>query len=174
MVPWARAARLVVAASLLCEPWNMTSDSIHAAGENFTTDQYPLLIFYDGDCSFCNRWVARVRAADAVHRIRYGTQQGRTFARLASLHPELGRRDTVVVVKRRSDGSEEFLVRSLAIRTVIDGLPGFGFFDRLLHVVPLPISDLGYMFISKARGLLFGPWHGCRVPIEQDPERFVD
>ena len=85
-----------------------------------------------------------------------------------------GKGDTVVVVARQPDASEKFLTRSLAIRTAIDGLPDFRFFDWLLHTVPLPFCDLGYMFISKMRGLLFGPWHGCRVPIEQDRELFVE
>ena len=142
--------------------------------EAFTSERYPLLIFYDGDCSFCNRWVARVRDADSTRHIRYGIQQGQTFARVAQLHPPLARGDSVVVVARQSDGSEKFLTRSLAIRTAIDGLPGFRFFDWFLHVIPLPVCDLGYIFISKTRGLLFGPWHGCRVPIEQDRELFVD
>ncbi len=152
---------------------SISSDSFEP-GEKFTSARYPLLIFYDGDCSFCNRWVARVRAADQARRIRYGSQQGRTFARVIGLHPELGKGDTVVVIARQGDGSEQFLVRSLAIRTVIDGLPGFRFFDRLLHILPLPISDLGYRFISKMRGVLFGPWHGQREPIEEDQELYVE
>jgi predicted DCC family thiol-disulfide oxidoreductase YuxK len=141
---------------------------------SLTSGQHPLLLFYDGECAFCNRWVNRVKLADHEHRMRYGTRQGRTFQQVAQTHPELANVDSVVLVKRRVDGGEDFLVRSAAIREVIAGLPEFRFFELLLRIVPPPITDLGYRVFSKLRAPLFGKWHHCRAPLEEDTELYVE
>jgi predicted DCC family thiol-disulfide oxidoreductase YuxK len=142
--------------------------------ETLTSTKHPLLLFFDGECAFCNRWVNRVREADHAHRMRYGTKQGRTFQRVAQAHPEFAKVDSVVLVKRRADGGEDFLVRSAAIREVIAGLPEFRFFEWLLQIFPTPLCNLGYRIFSKLRTPLFGKWHYCRAPLEQDRELFVD
>jgi len=139
-----------------------------------TSERFPLLLFFDGECAFCNRWVARVRDADHRRRIRFGAKQGPTFRQLAQIHPEFAHVESVVLVKRRADGGEDFLVRSPAIREVITGLPGFRFFSLVLRLVPTPVSDLGYRIFSKLRTRLFGKWSHCRVPLEQDRELYVD
>ena len=140
-----------------------------------TSERHPLLLFFDGECAFCNRWVNKVKLADHQHRMRYGAKQGRTFQQLAQTHPELASVESVVLVKRRADGEgENFLVRAPAIREVIAGLPEFRFFELLLRIFPTPISNLGYRIFSKLRTLLFGKWHHCRVPLEQDKELYVE
>jgi predicted DCC family thiol-disulfide oxidoreductase YuxK len=141
---------------------------------SLTSERFPLLLFFDGECAFCNRWVNRVKLADHAHRMRFGTKQGRTFQQVAQAHPELANVDSVVLVKRRDDGGEDFLVRSAAIREVIAGLPEFRFFEVLLRIVPAPLSNLGYRIFSKLRTPLFGKWHHCRVPLEQDKELYVE
>ena len=140
-----------------------------------TSERHPLLLFYDGECAFCNRWVNRVRLADHQHRMRYGTLQGRTFQQIAQAHPELANVDSVVLVKRRADGEgENLLIRSAAIREVIAGLPEFRLFEFFLRFIPAPICDLGYRIFSKLRAPLFGKWHECRKPIEEDKELYVE
>lgn len=141
---------------------------------SLTSERYPLLLFFDGECAFCNRWVNRVKEADHAHRIRFGTKQGKTFQQVIQAHPETANVESVVLVLRQDDGREKFLVRSPAIRKVIKGLPGFWFFELMLWIFPTPISNLGYRIFSKLRAPLFGKWSHCRVPIEQDKQLFVD
>jgi len=142
--------------------------------EGLTSERYPMLLFFDGECAFCNRWVNRVKEADHAHRIRFGTKQGQTFRQVRETHPELAKAESVLLVVRRTDGSEDFLVRSAAIREVIAGLPEFRFFEVVLQIFPAFLSDIGYRIFSKLRTPLFGKWHHCRVPIEEDKQLFVD
>jgi predicted DCC family thiol-disulfide oxidoreductase YuxK len=146
-----------------------TETPVDAAKEPLTTPDHPLLLFFDGECSFCARWVERVLKADAAHRARISTLQGKTFPRVLALHPWLGKVDSVVLVKRLPNGDEPVFVRSAAIRKLIDGLPGFRFFTFVLNLVPTPISDIGYWIFSKLREPLFGRWHNCRPELEKNP-----
>ena len=143
--------------------------------QGLTSERYPLLLFFDGECAFCNRWVNRVKEADLAHRIRFGTKQGQTFQKqVAPAHPDLTKAESVVLVVRRADGTEDFLIRSAAIREVIKGLPAFRFFEVVLQVFPTFLSDIGYRIFSKLRAPLFGKWSHCRVPLEEDKKLFVD
>src|SRR5271154_445554 len=119
--------------------------------EPLTSERFPMLLFFDGECAFCNRWVARVKDADHARRIRYGIKQGRTFQQVAQAHPELANVESVVLVMRRPDGGEDFLVRSPAIREVLKGLPEFRFFELMLQIFPTFLSDFGYLIFSKLR-----------------------
>ncbi|HEY0257290.1 MAG TPA: DCC1-like thiol-disulfide oxidoreductase family protein [Candidatus Methylacidiphilales bacterium] len=143
-------------------------------GQGLTSARFPLLLFFDGECAFCNRWVNLVKLADRQHRMRFGAKQGRTFQQLAQDHLELAGLESIILVKRRDYGGEDFLIRSAAIREVITGLPEFRFFEGILGIFPVAISDLGYRIFSKLRAPLFGQWHHCRVPFEQERELYVD
>jgi predicted DCC family thiol-disulfide oxidoreductase YuxK len=153
-------------------PMESLRESPKPAG--LSSERHPLLLFFDGECAFCNRWVNKVKLADHQHRMRYGAKQGRTFQQLLQTHPEFANVESVVLVKRRADGGEDFLVRAPAIREVIAGLPEFRFFEVLLRIIPSPITNLGYRIFSKLRTPLFGKWHHCRVPLEQDKELYVE
>jgi predicted DCC family thiol-disulfide oxidoreductase YuxK len=106
--------------------------------------------------------------------MRYGVKQGRTFQEIVKTHPEVANVESVVLIERRADGGEDFLVRSAAIREVIKGLPEFRFFEIVLQICPTFLSDIGYRIFSKLRTPLFGKWHHCRVPIEADRELYVE
>jgi predicted DCC family thiol-disulfide oxidoreductase YuxK len=144
------------------------------AQEGLTSERYPMLLFFDGECAFCNRWVNKVKEADQAHRIRFGTKQGQAFQQVRKAQPDLAKAESVLLVVRRADGHEDFLVRSAAIREVIAGLPRFRFFEVVLQIFPTFLSDIGYRIFSKLRTPLFGKWHHCRVPIEEDKQLFVD
>jgi len=142
--------------------------------KGLTSDRYPMLLFFDGECAFCNRWVNKVKQADHAHRIRFGTKQGRTFQQIRQTRPDLAKAESVLLVLRQVDGSEDYLIRSRAIREVLKGLPEFRFFELVLQICPMFLSDIGYRIFSKLRTLLFSRWHHCRVPIEEDKQLFVD
>jgi len=146
----------------------------NSSREPLTSERFPMLLFFDGECAFCDRWVARIKEADHARRIRYGTKQGLTFQQVRLAHPETAYVESVVLLARRPGGTEEILVRSRAVRRLLAGLPGFGFFRLMLAIFPAPLSDVGYRIFSKLRLRLFGKLTHCRVPTEQDRELYVE
>jgi predicted DCC family thiol-disulfide oxidoreductase YuxK len=148
--------------------------AVESVQKALTTPEHPLLLFFDGDCSFCTRWVAKVIKADAKHRARFATIQGPTYRRMLQVFPRAGKVESVVLVQRQPDGKEDFFLRSTAIRKLIDGLPGFRFFAFVLHMVPTPLSNLGYIIVAKLREPLFSRWAACRPAVEQNREVFLD
>jgi predicted DCC family thiol-disulfide oxidoreductase YuxK len=153
----------------------MTPLTTSVREDALTSERFPLLLFFDGQCAFCDRWVDRIREADRGHRIRFGTKQGRTFQEVALRHPELANVESVVLARRRAGGDgEDFLVRSEAVREAIRGLPAFRFFDVVLGIVPARLSDVGYRIFSKLRTRVFGRLPHCRVPSAEERELYVD
>jgi predicted DCC family thiol-disulfide oxidoreductase YuxK len=142
--------------------------------EPLTSERYPLLLFIDGECSFCNRWANRVRLADQGRRTRFGAKQGKTFQLAVEAYPEAANVESVVLLSRRPDGGDDVLVRSRAVRKVIDGLPEFWLFRLILTIFPAFLADIGYRIFSKLRSVLFGRWHHCRSDLDQDTQLYVD
>ena len=142
--------------------------------EPLTSAEHPKLLFFDGDCSFCTRWVGRVMKADEGHLIRYAWIQGKTYERVLERRPELAKRNTLVLVQRRDAAREDIFTRSTAVRRLIDGLPGFGIFAFVLHIVPTFLSDIGYRFVATFRDVLFGRWAANRPPVEKNRDLFLD
>jgi predicted DCC family thiol-disulfide oxidoreductase YuxK len=153
----------------------LTQSTSEPKHETLTSVDRPLLVFFDGECGFCNHWINRVRNADHAHRIRYGTKQGKTFQEVAKAHPEVANVESIVVISRNGLGHEDILVRTPAVRTIVEGLPDFRFFAFLLQVIPTPICNLGYLIFSRLRGsLTLGKFSSCRVSTQQERELFVD
>jgi predicted DCC family thiol-disulfide oxidoreductase YuxK len=139
-----------------------------------TTEQHPYALFFDGECCFCNRWVGRLMKIDTARRTRFGAKQGATFQRLAAAHPEVADVRSIVLVKRDATGTEQVLTHSAAVRTTIDGLPGYGFFSTVLRLIPRPIADFGYGIFSRYRKVIFGSQNICDVIKPADRELFLD
>ena len=112
--------------------------------------------------------------ADAGHRTRFGAKQGRTFQRIAESHPEVANVDSIILFRRGADGRDETLTRSAAVQAAIAGLPGYGFFETVLRIVPRPLSDVGYFIFSKMRKFIFGTQNECNVVKPEDRELFLD
>jgi predicted DCC family thiol-disulfide oxidoreductase YuxK len=139
-----------------------------------TTERHPLALFFDGECVFCNRWVRRLMAADIAHRTRFGAKQGATFQRVIAAHPEAANVASVVLMRRDATGREQVLVRSAAVRALIEGLPGYRAAATILRLTPRPLADLGYAIFSKFRKRIFGSQNICDVVRPAERELFLE
>jgi predicted DCC family thiol-disulfide oxidoreductase YuxK len=127
-----------------------------------------VLIYYDGLCGLCDRFVRFVLARDRRGRYRFAPLQGSTArARLPShLNPESFQ--TVIL---EDDGC--YRVRSDAALAILAGLGGAWRAAALLRLIPRPLRDAVYDFVARHRFRWFGRRAECRVPSPEERERFL-
>ncbi len=127
------------------------------------------LLFYDGDCGLCHRWVLFLLRHDPEgSRFRFAPLGGEAW-RAASIVGELP--DSLVL--RTGDG--RVLVRSAALLEIADRLGGrWRTLGRLAGLLPRWLLDLGYDGIARIRKRLFAPPPGpCPILPAQLRGRFL-
>jgi predicted DCC family thiol-disulfide oxidoreductase YuxK len=132
------------------------------------TESKPIL-FFDGVCGLCNRFVDFVLKYDRHGRVVFAPLQGSTAA--ASLPEDIVQGlDTVVFL----DG-DRWQIRSSAIVRIFWRLGGaWSVLGTLLWLIPKPIRDLGYKIVARSRYRWFGQKETCRLPTPAERARFLD
>ena len=127
---------------------------------NSKENSKPEVIFYDGECGLCHRWVKLVLSEDPFgERFQFATIQSKAFKRIPSeLEKEI---DSIVVV--REDASP--LVRSSAVVYILKQLGGLWWLiSWALFIIPKFIRDLAYDFVAAIRHSIFKkPLEACPI-----------
>ena len=131
-------------------------------------DPRPVL-FFDGVCGLCNRFVDFVLKHDRDGRVLFAPLQGATAA--SALSEDIVRGlDTVVFLEKGRPN-----VRSSAIVQIFWQLGGaWSVLGTLLWIIPKPIRDFGYRIVARSRYRLFGQKETCRLPTPEERARFLD
>jgi predicted DCC family thiol-disulfide oxidoreductase YuxK len=118
------------------------------------------IIFYDGTCGLCHRFVKWALAHDAEGKFLLSPLQGETLKQMVSEDERAKLPDSVVVLT--SDG--KLLTKSAAAQYVAEqlGLRGRASFIGLF---PRWLADFGYDVIAKSRYTLFGRNRGDMCPL---------
>jgi predicted DCC family thiol-disulfide oxidoreductase YuxK len=126
------------------------------------------VIFFDGVCGLCNRFVDFVIRRDSQSMFHFAPLQGET-ARKRLTEADVRDLKTVALV----DASGTYR-KSAAVLRVLAGLGGFWrILSALLWAIPRPIRDLGYSWIAANRYAIFGKKEACRLPTTAERERFL-
>lgn len=127
-----------------------------------------MLIYYDGLCGLCDRFVQFVLRRDRRARYRFAPLQGSTAReRIPSdLDPETSQ--TVIL-----EEGGRFRVRSDAALAILAGLGGAWRLAGLLRIVPRPLRDAVYDLVARNRQRWFGRRDECRVPGPAERDRFL-
>ena len=129
------------------------------------------ILFFDGECGFCNgavRWFLR---HDRRGVLRFAPLQGETYAALEV--PEKPRdMSTMVLLK---DG--RLYTRSSASARLLMALGGWwAVIGALMWVVPKPLRDLGYRLVARHRYRIAGRRPGgeaCAIPGPDSASRML-
>jgi predicted DCC family thiol-disulfide oxidoreductase YuxK len=126
------------------------------------------VVFFDGVCGLCNRFVDFVLRRDPQGLFLFSPLQGETAARRLDA-ADIADLKTVVVV----DGDRAYR-KSAAVIHVLGRLGGFWrAAAALLWIVPRPIRNLGYSWIANSRYTIFGKKETCRLPTAEERSRFL-
>jgi predicted DCC family thiol-disulfide oxidoreductase YuxK len=128
------------------------------------------IVFYDGVCGLCDRWVRFVVKRDKQRTLRFAPLQGESAKARADLPAEL--RTIVFVVGAGTPGEQTF-TRSEAALRLLDHIGGFWRLVSWLRIIPRPIRDAVYDAIASRRYRWFGRFESCRVPPPEWRERFL-
>ena len=128
------------------------------------------IIFFDGVCVLCSRFVNFVMKRDKTGRYRYATLQsepGQQVQRALGLPP--GELQTFVLVERGAG-----YTKSTAALRVIRNLSGLWPLIYACILVPRPLRDALYNYVGQRRYLWFGRTPACRLPTEEERGLFLD
>jgi predicted DCC family thiol-disulfide oxidoreductase YuxK len=128
----------------------------------------PPVIFFDGVCGICNRFVDFVIARDRAALFRFAPLQGET-ARERLPEADLRDLNTMVLweeqeVFRKSTAAARILIRLGGVWRVM---------GTALRLVPRPLRDAGYSLVARYRYRIFGKKETCRIPTPAERARFL-
>jgi predicted DCC family thiol-disulfide oxidoreductase YuxK len=128
----------------------------------------PPILFFDGVCGLCNRFVDRVLRADRSGVLRFAPLQGETAARVL---PPLGDDpESWSLVFLDEQGLHR---RSDAALRLCRRLGGWWRWLGVLRFVPRAVRVGVFRWIARHRYRWFGQRESCRVPSETERARFL-
>lgn len=125
------------------------------------------IIFFDGVCGLCNRFVDRLLRIDDEGRFLFAPLQGNTAReRLPS-----GLADALSSVVYLRNG--QVLTRSDAALRILIDLGGWRTVHRVWFIFPRVLRDAVYDWVARNRYRWFGKHDTCRLPTPEERERFL-
>lgn len=127
------------------------------------------IIFYDGDCGMCNRFINFVFWIGASD-FHFAPLQGKN-AKIILSDKEISDLSTIVVIN--SDGVK--LYKSDAVIYIIS--KSSSWLSRIAFVMrffPKIIRDFVYDIVAKYRKFLFGSYDVCQFLSNKELDRFLD
>jgi len=146
----------------------VTGRAQHSTTATRTSPLEHPIIFFDGVCAMCNRFVDLVLRADRRHVFRFAPLQGATARELLPPLADDPREWSVVYLDERGihDGSDASL-------EVYRRLGGVWWLPSLLRFVPRVIRRPAYRLLARNRYRWFGRRDRCRVPSPEEKARFL-
>lgn len=129
----------------------------------------PPVIFFDGVCGLCNRWVDFVLRRRRGGEFRFSPLQSDHAARTL---PPLGIDPSSLASIVLVEGGRAHQ-RSDAVLRIFRGLGWPWRAAVVVRAVPRPIRDRCYDFVAKHRYRVFGRREACRLPTERERSLFL-
>ncbi|HXW60394.1 MAG TPA: DCC1-like thiol-disulfide oxidoreductase family protein [Myxococcota bacterium] len=125
------------------------------------------ILFFDGVCVMCNGLVDFIMRHDQREVFKFAPLQGNTAKRLIPQYVD--HINTVVLMDEKGLHTE-----SDAIIRVFSKLGGIYRLVLLLKILPKPLRDRVYSYVSHNRYRWFGKRDQCRLPSPNENSRILD
>lgn len=126
------------------------------------------VIYYDGYCALCDRFVGFVLARDRQARYRYAPLSGETARGRFGESFDLDQPRTVLL-----EEPGKIRVRSDAALAILTGLGGVWRLAAVLRIIPRRLRDALYDHVARKRFEWYGRRDACRTPTASEQERFL-
>jgi predicted DCC family thiol-disulfide oxidoreductase YuxK len=131
-------------------------------------DQDKSIVFFDGVCKLCNRFVNFLIRKNSRKNLLFATLQGSAFQK-AGINTWEQSMETVVFFDR----GKTYILSSAALRALAR-LGGLWNLMLVFLIVPPIIRDNVYRWVAGKRYKWFGKMDSCRVPTPKEKEFFLD
>jgi predicted DCC family thiol-disulfide oxidoreductase YuxK len=134
------------------------------------------LVFYDGVCGLCDKFVQFLLARDPAGRVRFAQLQGDLARRELIPHGhDPADLDSVFAIANWQTPRQRVLFRSEAVLHIVSRLGGpWGALARLAQLIPSAVADVAYRTVARRRYRLFGRFDSCPLPRPEWRNRFLD
>ena len=146
----------------------MSAGATSAAAPRAQPASAPPIIFFDGVCGMCNRFVDLVMRVDRKEMFRFAPLQGTTARELLPPQHEDPQEWSMIYLDER--GIHEQSAASLQVYRRLGGVFSV---VSLLRFVPRAIRDRVYRVVARNRYRWFGKRDTCRVPSPEERRRFL-
>ena len=127
------------------------------------------IILFDGFCNFCNFWMNFIMDRDAKSIFKFASLQSESGAKLTEKYSMKAKDiDSVILII-----DDKYFVKSEAALRIAKELTSFWKLFYYLKVIPLPVRDFIYDLIANNRYVIFGKRDSCRVPTQEEKNRFI-
>ena len=127
------------------------------------------IILFDGVCNFCNFWVNFVIKRDKEDLFRFAALQSEKAKELISkFNFDASKQDTFILI-----AGDKLYTKSTAVLMICKQLIGL---IKILYpfiILPKFFRDFIYDLVAENRYKLFGRKESCRVPTEEEKQKFL-
>lgn len=127
------------------------------------------IILFDGICNFCNSSVNFIMERDTKNRFKFASLQSETGKDLLN-HFGLDSKDlkTIILIE-----NGKYYSKTTAALRITKQLKGFWKLFYIFIIIPSFIRNIAYNIIAKYRYVWFGKRDACRIPTQEEKEKFL-
>lgn len=129
------------------------------------------IVFFDGECNFCNFWVKQVLKNERKNNI-YFSNLNNPFSKktLDQFKVDIKNTDSIIVLYQ-----DNIYTKSNAISLILKQLRfPFPFFSIILSLLPNFFKDFFYDLIAKYRLKVFGKSDSCDYSLFHKKNRMIE
>ena len=134
--------------------------------------QSDVIVFYDGDCMMCNRFLGVLASYDLPDEVKVCAQQSKTYLSVLDQYPDLKKIDSIVIIEKKEGVISLVKIKADSITWLLAKLKIRMKILRVLYCLFPLVSDVLYDFIAKNRKK--NQEEGCPIPPQNIRSRIIN